>query len=162
MNGDQIDLRPQIAKEVLKRGHEIGDHTYSHINFYAYEKKFGLEKTKTKIREEIVKSRERIVKATGAAPILCRMPHGYNRSWIGGVAKEFGYCLVNWTFGEDWLPIPQEKMESDYIRYLRSGSILLFHDGGKNRKKTISILPVISKRAQDQGFSILKVSEIIE
>src|SRR3989338_6449032 len=37
MNGDQVQIRPQIAKEVIRRGHEVGDHTWSHMNFYAYE-----------------------------------------------------------------------------------------------------------------------------
>ena len=161
MNGDQAAIRPQIAQEVLKRGHEIGDHTYSHVNFYAYEKKNGLEKTKEKIRDEIRKSKSIIEKTTGISLQICRMPNGYNRSWLGAVAKEFNYVLVNWTFGEDWTNVSEQKMSQDYIAHLRPGSILLMHDGGKNRKKTVDDLPKIIQAAKDKNLSFLTISEII-
>lgn len=162
MNGDQVALRPQLAKEVLKRGHEIGEHTYSHINFYAFEKKSGLEKTKAKIREEIRKSKEMIQKTTGVSPILCRMPHGYHRSWLSEIAREFNYVLVNWTFGEDWQNLSEESMISHYIQHIQPGAILLLHDGGKNRQKTIAALPQIIERARQKNFSFLTVSEMIQ
>lgn len=161
MNGDQVEMRPTLAKEVLQRGFEIGEHTYSHMNFYAYEKKYGTEKTKEKIRSEIQKSKDLIRKATGISPQLCRMPHGYQRPWLGEIAKDFGYALVNWTFGEDWLNIPEEKMASDYLKHVRSGNILLFHDGGKNREKTLKILPQVIREAKKKNLAFLTVSEIL-
>ena len=161
MNGDQVELRPRIAQEVATRGHEIGEHTYSHINFYAYKKKNGLEKTKEKISDEMKKSREAIVKATGIAPRLCRMPHGFHKPWLGEIARSFDYALVNWTFGEDWLNLPEEKMAQDYIERLKPGSILLFHDGGRNRGKTVAILPKIIEEAR-KNYQIVTAGELLE
>ncbi|MBI3013165.1 MAG: polysaccharide deacetylase family protein [Elusimicrobia bacterium] len=161
MNGDQVQMRPQIAKEVAKRGHEVGEHTYSHKNFYSLEKRLGVEKTKQAIQEEMSQSKEILLKTLGFEPKLCRMPHGYLRPWLGEVAKGFNYTLVNWTFGEDWLPIPKEKMAADYIRQIRPGAILLFHDGGKKRNKTLEILPLIIEEAKKKGLSLVTVSEII-
>ncbi|OGR52251.1 MAG: hypothetical protein A3I11_05355 [Elusimicrobia bacterium RIFCSPLOWO2_02_FULL_39_32] len=162
MNGDQVELRPELAKEVLKRGHEIGDHTYSHINFYAYEKKFGLEKTKLKVKEEIQKSRDLIVQATGKSPELCRMPHGYHRAWMKEIAKEFNICLVNWTFGKDWLKISEDRLSKEYLQNLKPGAILLFHDGGRHREKTLNLLPLIIEEAKKRDFSIITVNQILE
>lgn len=162
MNGDQVELRPETAKDVLKRGHEIAEHTYSHINFYAYEKKNGLEKTKEKIRSEMKRSKEIIEKTTGFSPRLCRMPHGFHQPWLREIAKEFSYVLVNWTFGEDWLPINEEKMTREYMHSVRSGSILLFHDGGRDRDKTLRILPKIIQHAKIQNLSFLTAGEIIQ
>lgn len=162
MNGDQAAIRPEIAKEVLKRGHEIGEHTWSHANFYAYEKKNGVEKTKEKAREEMKLSKRVIEKTLGISPRVCRMPNGFHRSWLKEIAKEFGYGLVNWTFGEDWLSLPEEKMRKDYIAQVRAGSILLFHDGGKDRSKTVNILPQIIQAAQSRGFALQTVSQILD
>ncbi len=161
MNGDQVEIRPQIAKEVQKRGHEIADHTYSHLNFYAYEKKNGPEKTKDKARDEIAKSKKMIEKHLGLAPTICRMPNGYHRPWLKDIAREFGYGLVNWTFGEDWLNVPGAKMTEDYVKQVRAGSILLFHDGGKDRSKTVQALPAVIQEAQKKGLAFLTVSEIL-
>ena len=162
MNGDQVELRPETAREVLKRGHEIGDHTYSHINFYSYLKKNGLEKTRGKIGDEIGKSKGIIEKTTGVSPRICRMPNGFNKPWMKDIAKTFGYSLVNWTFGEDWQKVSGEKMIEDYRSHVRPGAILLLHDGGKNRTKTVQALPGIIEEAQARNIFILTVGELLK
>ena len=90
------------------------------------------------------------------------MPHGYQRPWLKSIAKEFGYALVNWTFGEDWTAVPEDKMAKDYLARVRPGAILLFHDGGKNRSKTLKILPQVIQEARSKGLSLLTVSQILE
>ena len=162
MNGDQVEIRPQIAKEVLKRGHEIGDHTYSHVNFYVYGKVHSPDKTKDKIKEEMKRSREVLQKTLGIAPRICRMPHGFHKPWMKGIAKDFGTALVNWTYGEDWKNIPEGEMAEDYIRALKPGAILLFHDGGKNRSKTLNILPKVIEKARAKNLSLVTVSELLK
>ena len=162
MNGDQVKIRPDLAREVQKRGHEIGEHTWSHVNFFAYEKKNGAEKTKEKVREEMSLSKDIFQKTLGMAPTICRMPNGYTRPWLKAIAKDFGYALVNWTFGEDWTPASEDKMTKDYLAHVQPGAILLFHDGGKNRTKTIKILPQVIQEAQSKGLAIQTVSQILE
>ncbi len=161
MNGDQVQLRPQIAKDVAARGHEVGDHTWSHINFYAYEKKNGTEKTKAKVREEIRLSKDLLEKTWGNPVTILRMPNGFHRPWMKEIAKDFGVSLVNWTFGEDWLKMTEEKMEKEYLAQVRPGAIFLFHDGGRGREKTINILPKLIEKARRQGLAIATVSEIL-
>ncbi len=161
MNGDQVEMRPQFAKDVAAQGHEIGDHTWSHINFYAYEKKNGTEKAKAKIKDEILKSRDMIEKTCGVKIQICRMPNGFNRPWMKEIAKGYGYSLVNWTFGEDWLKIPEDKMTKDYLAQVRPGAIFLFHDGGKGREKTLNIVPKLIEKARAQGLEIVTVGEIL-
>ena len=56
----------------------------------------------------------------------------------------------------------QEKMAGDYRAHVRPGSILLFHDGGKNRSKTVKILPQVIREAKAKGLSFLTVSQILE
>ena len=161
MNGDQVKIRPKIAQEVLKRGHEIADHTYSHMNFYAYEKKQGLTKTQEKIDSEIELSRAEIKKVTGQEPVLCRMPYGYHRNWMDTTAKKFNITFVNWTFGEDWTKIPKEKMAKDYVDNVHAGAILLLHDGGKNRQKTVDILPQIIAQAKKKNLTFSTIGELL-
>jgi len=162
MNGDQVQIRPQMALEVVRRGHQVGDHTWSHRNFYSFEKNHGTEKTRSAVREEIRKSKELIESTLKISLKLCRMPHGYHRPWMKEVAKEYGYALVNWTFGEDWLKISEEKMIEDYLAQVRPGAILLFHDGGKDREKTLKILPKVIEKSRERGLKIVTVGELLE
>ena len=165
MNGDQVQIRPQIAKDVSARGHEIGDHTWSHVNFYAYEKKYGKGKTEIKIREEIQKSKGIIEKTCGTKIALLRMPNGFNprpnRPWMKEIAKDFGVALVNWTFGEDWQKIPEEKMADDYLKWVKPGAILLFHDGGRGRGKTVRIVSKVIEKARAKGLEFVTAGELL-
>jgi peptidoglycan/xylan/chitin deacetylase (PgdA/CDA1 family) len=119
------------------------------------------EKAKEKVRDEMKKSRDILVKTLGKAPAVCRMPNGYNRPWLGAIAKEFDYALVNWTFGEDWLNLSGEKMAQDYVKHVRPGSILLFHDGGVKREKTLQAVSAVIAEARRQGLEIVTVGGML-
>lgn len=162
MNGDQVELRPRIAKEVAARGHEVADHTHSHLNFYAYFKKHGEAATRQKARDEMRKSKAAIEKHVGTTPRLCRMPNGFHKPWLKEVAAEFGYSLVNWTFGEDWLNVPQDKMLADYLKHVKPGAILLFHDGGNRREKTVAMIPAIVAEAKRKNLQVVTVGELLK
>jgi peptidoglycan-N-acetylglucosamine deacetylase len=161
MNGDQVLIRPALAVAVRDGGHEIGDHTWSHMNFFAYEKKQGTPAARTKITEEIKRSLAEIKKVTGVESKILRMPHGYHRPWMKEVALDQKVALVNWTFGQDWLNIGAEKMAADYEKYVRPGAILLFHDGGKNREKTLIAAERVIQKAQKEGYQILPVGQLL-
>jgi chitin deacetylase len=158
MEGDQVEFRGAIAKKVLEAGHEIGNHTYSHMNFYAY-KKDDREKV---LAREIQKSGEFIFKATGVKTILLRMPNGFSREWARNAAQKENYALVNWTFGCDWKKMPTEQLSAVYIKNIQPGAIFLMHDGGKNRERTVTALPVIIEEIQKQGYKIVPVGELIK
>ncbi|OGR85702.1 MAG: hypothetical protein A2901_05770 [Elusimicrobia bacterium RIFCSPLOWO2_01_FULL_54_10] len=161
MNGDQVDFRPDLAREVLKRGHEVGDHTWGHENFYAYEKKHGTDKTRSAVRAAIARSKAKIEETLKIQVKILRMPHGYHRPWMKEVAKEFGYALVNWTLGMDWHNMPEDKMAAYYLKSIRPGAILLFHDGGRGRGKTVRIVPLVIEKARSKGFQIVTAGELL-
>ena len=162
VTGGNAERRPGLVREILRRGHELGDHTYGHVNFRSVEKEKGVEAAKAAVEEEMRRSHRVLVSVASAAPSLCRMPHGYDRKWLGAVAAKFGYSLVNWTFGEDWAGLPEAKMLEDYRRALVPGAILLFHDGGAGREKTLAILPEVIREARQRNLSIVTVGELLK
>ena len=157
MEGSQVERYPDIARKVREGGHEIGNHTYSHKNFYAYVKP-DHEKV---LVEEIERSETFIRQATGVAPYLLRMPHGYMRSWIKPVAARKGYVIVNWTFGCDWKKMSSEELIAAYVKSIQRGAIFLMHDGGKNRQRTADALPALIEAIQKQGYEIVPVGELL-
>ncbi|MBI3291822.1 MAG: polysaccharide deacetylase family protein [Elusimicrobia bacterium] len=149
MEGSQVDRYPEIAKQVVTAGHEVGNHSYTHVNFYRYKK----PDARTRLREELQKAAAAIQRATGVQPVLLRMPHGYFRSWVREVARAEGYTVVHWSFGCDWKPMSAETMAQAYIVHARPGAIFLFHDGGKTRQRTVEALPVIFDTLQRAGYT---------
>jgi len=157
MNGDQVKIRPGFAKRVREEGHEIGDHTYSHRNFYTYKATDPV----VKLRAQMSLSKEVIREATGVTPVLCRMPYGYSRAWVRPIAKEQGYVLVNWTFGCDWRKMEPEAKRTAYLKAIHPGAIFLMHDGGVHREGTLYALEGLVSELKKRGYEMVTVGELI-
>lgn len=155
--GSQIKLYPEALKKTAREGHELANHTYSHINFYSYKKPNYREVLKT----EIKKTEMLIFDLTGRKTSLLRMPHGYIKPWVKEVAKETGYVVVNWSFGYDWHNKNIAETAELYKKNIKPGAILLFHDGGKKREKTVEVLKEVILEVKKRGYRILTVGEML-
>ncbi|MBV9080842.1 MAG: polysaccharide deacetylase family protein [Elusimicrobia bacterium] len=173
MLGEEVQYRGKLAKEVLSRGHEIGSHTFDHKNYLqvyrGIEKKLGgkpaaaqaAEQAKAQLAGEMKKSRQIIEGATGIHLEMLRMPHGVDRPWVKQAAKESGFVLVNWTYGADWLNKSEAELEPGYLKAIKPGAILLLHDGGSHRDKTLVITEAVLKAAKEKGYEVVPLSALI-
>src|SRR5262249_32334863 len=66
--GKNVERLPGISKLVTERGHEIGNHTYSHP--------YLLGCSPARIREEIAATQKALRAAAGVEPRLFRAPYG--------------------------------------------------------------------------------------
>lgn len=156
--GTCVKKRPQIAKEIYENGHEIANHTYSHINFF----KYNNSDKKQKINEELLKCEQEIERACGYKTKIVRFPYGFSRQPAISVASENGYFVVNWSFGCDWQKnLSKEKMLEDYTKNIKSGAIFLMHTLSKNEKLAY-LLPKLIDNAQKSGYEIVTISELLE
>jgi len=172
MQGTQVRLHPKTAKLVKEQGHEIGQHTFSHMNYNkAYKdllKKMG-ENQKDKVvaeereavRQDMEKTQKLLADTVGERARLCRMPHGVDRPWIKEAAKDAGLILVNWTYGADWSKVPLEQLKKDYIGALKPGAIILLHDGWPKSDTSLALTEAILKAAQEKGLQIVPVGQLI-
>lgn len=157
MEGSQVEMRPDKARKVMEAGHEIGNHTYSHPNYYVYKN----DDKEQKLSAELTKAGGLIERATGLRPKIVRMPHGYVREWVKKIAREQNYILINWTFGCDWKKMSGPDLAQCYIKNIHPGAIFLMHDGGKNRQSTVEALPVIIKEIESRGYKIVPAGELL-
>ncbi|MEN3013003.1 MAG: polysaccharide deacetylase family protein [Endomicrobiia bacterium] len=141
--GELVKYNPEVIKEIVKKGHTLGNHTYYHKNYYQLQKKYSLQTCKKLLEEDILSTEKEVKKVNENLKIkYLRMPHGFYRKWMDEIVKKFDYRIVNWSFGCDWQDIPEEIMLKKYCEALQPGAIFLFHDGGtyKYRNKTINVL----------------------
>lgn len=162
--GELVRLHSLVIKKIIEKGHTIGTHTYSHKNFYQLQKKKNINECKTILVEELELTEKELKKILGADFKIkfLRMPNGYYRKWMNDIVKNFGYKVINWTFGCDWHNISEEEMLEKYIKALQPGGIYLFHDGGKDRKKTIKVLDKFIKYCMSNGYKICSLDEWIK
>lgn len=161
--GDSIEKKPYLVKEVYNDGHEIGSHTYGHINFYKYKYKNpeDFKIVKDKITEELLKNQKLIEKLTGHRPKLVRFPHGYMREPAIKAARENGYKIINWSFGTDWNKFPSYKHLMDaYLEKSEPGAIFLMHDL-KTNEDLVNALPELIDLLKVVGYKFVTVSELL-
>lgn len=173
--GELVALRGALLKQIHQAGHEIASHTYNHVNYSAHYKAILAKVTarggkqseaETQAKQDLIadmrKTQALIDKTAGLKVKYCRMPNGIDRPWVRAAAKEAGVTLVNWTYGADWNSGSASTLLPGYLGALRPGAILLMHDGGSHRAKTLTIAEAVIKAAREKGLEMVTVSELLK
>ena len=159
MLGTAARAYPERAKKVSQAGHQVCNHTDTHLLWKNAAKKPDHEAV---LRKELEKAGAAIEKATGVRPAVLRMPNGYDKPWVRQEAGKLGYTLVNWTYGSDWTKTPEEKMTAEYLKAVKPGAILLLHDGGgKVKEKNLRIVGRILDEAAKKGLKPVRLDELL-
>jgi peptidoglycan/xylan/chitin deacetylase (PgdA/CDA1 family) len=121
--GRYVRQRPDIVAEIAKRGHVIGNHTFTHplLTF----------QSASRIRRELLQCRDAIHDAVGAHSNLFRPPWGGRRPAVFRIARQMGLDPVMWNItGYDWKAPTPEFIEQKVAPRIRGGDVILLHDGG--------------------------------
>ena len=159
MIGRYVQLRPDIALEVKKRGHVIGNHTSTHpvLTF----------KSTREVRDELVQCTEALTSAIGEHSTLFRPPFGARRPGVFQLVRRLGLEPVMWSVtGYDWDAPSVDYIEKKVTARLRGGSVVLLHDGGHktfgtDRSNTVKAVDSLIARYKSEGFEFVTVSKIM-
>jgi peptidoglycan/xylan/chitin deacetylase (PgdA/CDA1 family) len=139
--GERVTRFPQLAREIVARGHSVENHTQHHLH------RFSLLGPRA-LRAEIDAAQESIGFATGAAPRFFRAPAGLRNPFLEPQLARAGLTLVSWTRrGFDTVATSSEPVLSRLRQGLTAGDILLLHDGhaGRTAGGTPLILEVLPR-----------------
>ena len=140
--GSQAEAHPDLIRRIAAEGHTIANHTWNHEDLA------GLSRASF---DETI-SRTQAVLADLAAPCL-RPPYAsvgaLTREW----ASSHGLSLVMWDASpQDWLRPPAAEIADYIVRWARPGVVMLLHDGGGDRSRTVQGLDMALERLADQGL----------
>lgn len=155
--GSNAELYPSIVKRTFQEGHELGNHTYSHVYINRI--------SDQNLIEEIDKTNGVIEKITGFRPIIFRPPGGaYNDGKIEVISSRGQKCVLWswWQDTRDWSCPPVDKVVSTVMDNLHHGDIILFHDFNSKNTPTIEALDIIIPQLIEKGYQFVSVSELIE
>src|SRR5215210_5230761 len=150
--GECAETNPEIVKRIAAEGHEIANHTWTHLNF--------AKSSDEAIRGELQRAEKKIVELTGTKPKLTRPPYGAmsarQRQWV---RDEFGYNIVLWDVDPlDWKEPGISVVVKRIADETRAGSIILTHD---IHAPTVEAMPEILDTLLAKGFKFVTVSELI-
>lgn len=69
-----------------------------------------------------------------------------------------------WSWNQDprdWKRLRKGKIVRHVVSHARDGDIVLLHDGGGNRHQTVEALKEIIPQLKKQGYTFVKVSDLI-
>jgi len=148
--GDNIARFPEVLQDILKRGHQLGNHTQHHIKGWS-----------TELQDycaDVEKCQNHI------GPIsqfpLFRPPYGRIRSDQGKILLSKGYSCIMW----DILSYDYDKRLNTsvalrkIIQRSRPGSIVVFHDSQKAKKQLKQLLPEYLQEMKNRGYSFKCIS----
>lgn len=154
--GGSIASAPGAAHAIAARGHELGNHTYTHRHM--------VFKTVGTYRDEIERT-DSLLRAAGARdPILFRPPYGYKLIGLPYVLWRTDRTTVTWDIEPESFP----QIAKSAVRIVRHvldrvhpGSIVLLHPWYSSGAPTRAAIPVLIDSLRARGYRTATVGELI-
>ena len=158
MCGANVRRLPDVAQEVFCRGHEIGNHTYSHKALYLRSAEY--------IEREVAAAQQTFEDVLYFRPKYFRAPFGCRWFGLGAAQARHDLMGVMWTvIGLDWKYLADQVARRIADR-ARPGGIICLHDGrglqiNPNIQNTLDALSWALPFLQKQGYKFETVSELL-
>ncbi|MCW1887396.1 polysaccharide deacetylase family protein [Luteolibacter flavescens] len=121
--GEKVRRHPELAREIVRRGHELGNHTMTHpVGVF-----WGLGPART--RREIEGCQQAIEEATGTKARFFRAPAGHRNWFTHPALQDLGLELVGWRKrAYDTIRSDVDGIVRDLVTGVKDGDILLLHE----------------------------------
>lgn len=142
--GRNVERHPDIYRQVVEKGHAVGNHTYSHLKgWYTDDKEYYDD---ISLAASFIHSH------------LYRPAYGMiTPSQLKYLRQQ--YQVVLWdvmSYDFDFNTSPEQCL-SNVIRHARPGSVVVFHDSAKASEKTLYALPRVLEHFAGKGFVFKKI-----
>lgn len=139
--GNSVKRQPELKNKVLQQGHQIGNHTYHHLNNWKHSTAAYI--SDVKLAEEVIDSK------------LFRPPYGRIKKSSARKLRALGYQIILWdTLSGDF---DRKRSAKSCLNGLKkntkNGSVIVFHDSEKAFPILHEILPPYLQWLKEKGYS---------
>lgn len=153
VKGSSVASRPDVAAEIVRRGHSLGNHSMTHPSgtFWCL--------PPASIAAEIDRCSEAVQGATETRPTLFRAPVGMKNPFVHPLLATRAMQLIGWSArGFDGVRTDCDSIVSAILSGIRPGSIVLVHEGRRDHLgKAINyqIIERLVQRLSADGYSLV-------
>jgi len=143
--GKQVDLYPDLVREIVARGHTVASHSHTHRDMRRLPAR--------EVERELVRSRAAIRRAAGVNVTLFRPPGGHYDEAVRQATGLWGYTTVFWTANvSNYAGQPAHYVKSGLLGDIQPGGVCLLHNG---EDETVQILPDLLQELKRRGFKMV-------
>ena len=149
--GERVERHPELAREIVRLGHAIENHSQHHRHSFSLMGLRGIER-------EIVEAQQSIARVTGDNPHFFRAPAGLRNPFLDPVLFRLRLKLATWTRrGFDTMNGDSDQVYQRLTRSLAAGDIILLHDGHAARGRLgtpviVEVLPRLLETLRKRGL----------
>ncbi|MCF0191073.1 MAG: polysaccharide deacetylase family protein [Marinilabiliaceae bacterium] len=159
--GDNVRKYPDVFREVVARGHEVGNHTFNHVQMLRMSWRDYVKNIRL-CSEEAQKA------LPGVRMRFFRAPHGQITPWrcreltTGSSALMSGLGFTNMVFW-DVMPMDYDsrltprEVAKNTRTYLRDGSVIVMHDSIKAGERMRYALSTTIDEVLSKGWHIVPI-----
>lgn len=151
VGGTWVADNDELLVRMAEKGHEIGNHAYSH--------KDHDKLTKESSKKEISTTHNLVKSTIGKDMTLFAPPSGAYNAQTVECAKQLGYKTIMWTRDTvDWRDQDVETIYNRAVNDAKGGDLILMHPTACTR----DALGRIIDKLQSQGYELVTVSQNLE
>jgi len=158
--GERVAGNEELLREAERRGHEIGLHGMTHVRHDRLDDAAA--------RAQLSDGLEAIAAAGVARPRWYRPPYGGSSPALARFCAELDLSLAYWSsWGQDWEPIPAQRIAELVLRDLDPGAVVLLHDSPLYAERedagpTIEAIAPIAAAARAGGFPLRSLAAALD
>jgi peptidoglycan/xylan/chitin deacetylase (PgdA/CDA1 family) len=151
---------PDLAQEIVRRGHVIENHSQRHRHNFSLLGPAGMN-------AEISRAQESILRVTGSSPLFFRAPAGLRNPFLDPVLARLKLRLASWTRrGFDTVSTDADAVFHRLAGPLQAGDILLLHDGHAARGRggqpvILEVLPRLLEALRRRGLRSVTLRSVL-
>jgi len=153
VTGHYLESASDMVKRMVKEGHIIGNHSWSHLNY--------VTSSDEKIKEDLEKVKQKTEELTGQKEMkYLRTPSGTFDERVLSLTKDLGYQNVFWSLAYvDWEESHQKGADHAYdsiMKQIHPGAIILLHSVSKDNAACLDKLITDLKK---QGYKFKSLDD---
>ncbi|MDR2861961.1 MAG: polysaccharide deacetylase family protein [Syntrophobacterales bacterium] len=159
VTGKNIERYPHLIREILARGHDMGNHSRSHDVFLMF-------RSLSRLSAEI-ESVQTMLQGFGVVPLAFRPPAGATNPKLPLVLQRHGLYCVNFSCrARDRGNRAVNGMARKILRKIRPDDIILLHDISPPNNTPVSVwleeVAVILSGLKARRLEIIRLAELID
>lgn len=150
--GAWVEKFPRTVQRIHREGHELGNHSQSHLHM----RRLG----KGRLVEEIRRPDRLIEQLTGVKTRYFRPPYGEYSRRLLEISAQLGYRVIRWDADSlDWKNLSAAAIRKRVLDRAKKGSIVLFHCDKPN---TVKALPDVIAGLIKRNLTLTTVGDLLE